>query len=120
MSMVKAINPARLQFTLEFGKYEPTGQRNPNTGKVITEFNPHFQRWAGQFSLTETQAVTLAGTGIKDAIVFFVRHDASITSEYHVRKQEQIYKIDNVAYDDGLPPDGFDLITCHREVVNHA
>lgn len=118
--MTKGINPARMRFKLEFGKNETTGNINPNTGKPIKGFNPHFTKYAGLWSLTENQQITLAGAGIKDAVVFFVRHDKKVTDEYKIRKGDKIYKIDSIAYDDGLTTDGFDLITCHHEVVDHA
>jgi hypothetical protein len=33
--------------------------------------------------------------------------------------QSDVYQIDSIAFDDGIPPDGFDLITCHRVVSTH-
>lgn len=118
--MTKHINYARMRFKLEFGKNEPTGKKNPNTGKAIKGFNPHFTKWAGLWTLTQNQQITLAGAGIKDAVVFFIRHNTQVTSDYLIRKGSKIYTIDSISYDDGLAPDGFDLITCHENVVNHA
>lgn len=118
--MAKGINPARMRFKLEFGINEPTGRKNPNTGKAIKGFNPHFTKYAGLWSLTQNQQITLAGAGIKDAVVFFIRHDTKVTDEYKIRKGDKIYKIDSISYDDGLSADGFDLITCHHEVIDHA
>lgn len=118
--MAKGINPARMRYRLEFGKYEPSDNINPNTGESIDEFTPKFKRWAGQWTLTQTQQIALAGANIKDAIVFFIRHDKSVTSDYSIRKGDNIYTIDSITYDDGLSADGFDLITCHLEISNHA
>ncbi|KZD96304.1 hypothetical protein FBR4_1546 [Lactiplantibacillus plantarum] len=36
------------------------------------------------------------------------------------RNHQDVYQIDDVAYDDGLPPDGFDLITCHKVVIGRG
>lgn len=118
--MAKGLSTARMRFRLEFGKEETTGKKNPNTGKAIKGFNPHFKRWAGLWTLTQTQAVNLAGADIKDAIVFFVRHTDKITSDLLIRYKGNVYGIQSIAYDDGLSPDGFDLITCERYVVNHG
>lgn len=118
--MAKNLNPSRMRLRLEFGKNESSSKINPNTGKRIKGFNPHFTKWAGKWTLTQTQALTLAGSDIRDAIVFFVRHSDGLTSDFLIRWHDQIYKIDNIAYDDGLDANGFDLITCHREVVDHA
>jgi len=118
--MAKRLNPARMRYRLEFGVDEPTGRKNPNTGKAIKGFVPKFKRWAGLWTLTQTQAISLAGANIKDAIVFFIRHDFKITSNLKIRKGDEIYIIDNISYDDGLNTDGFDLITCHRDVIRHG
>ncbi|MBB1079065.1 phage head closure protein [Limosilactobacillus sp. STM2_1] len=118
--MVKNLNVARMRYRLEFGIDESTGKKNPNTGKAIKGFNPHFTRYAGLWTLNANQAITLAGANIKEAVVFFIRHDLQITSNYKIRKGDEIFIIDNISYDDGLSTDGFDLITCHREVVKHG
>ncbi|VTZ91461.1 phage head closure protein [Limosilactobacillus mucosae] len=117
--MTKAINPSRMRFRIEFGKEKATDQFNPNTGKPIKGFVPEFERWAGQWSLTQTQQITLAGAGITKAVVFFIRHDSNITDEYEIRKDGDIFTIHSIAYDDGLTADGFDLITCQK-VVKHS
>ena len=109
--MVKNVNVARMRYRLEFGIDEPTGKKNPNTGKSIKGFNPHFSRYAGLWTLSANQAITLAGAHIKDL---------KITSNYKIRKGDEIFIIDNISYDDGLSTDGFDLITCHREVLDHG
>lgn len=118
--MAKGLNPARMRYRLEFGVDDTTGKKNSNTGKAIKGFVPKFKRWAGLWTLTQTQAISLAGANIKDATVFFVRHDFNITSNLKIRKGDEIYIIDNISYDDGLSTDGFDLITCHRDVVRHG
>lgn len=118
--MAKGINPARMRFKLEFGKNEPTGKKNPNTGKAVKGFNPHFTKYAGLWTLNQTQQITLAGAGIKDAVVFFIRHSNKVNDEYLIRRGQNIYTIDSISYDDGLTPDGFDLITCHKHVIDHA
>lgn len=116
---MKGLNPTRMQFRLIFGKNEVTDKINPNTGKPIKGFNDHFKKWGGQYSLTQNQTITLAGAGIKNATVFFIRHDEQVTSDYLIKKGNDIYTIDSITYDDGLPVDGYDLITCHKEVVKH-
>ncbi|MCZ3844163.1 phage head closure protein [Lactobacillus mulieris] len=115
-----SIEIARMTFKLEFGSYTPSGETNPNTGENILEFAPQFKKWAGLWNLTQTEQLTLAGAGIKDAVVFFVRHDKNITSDLTIRRGEKLYTIDNINYDDGLTADSFDLITCHHEVTKHG
>lgn len=117
--MAKHLNYERMRFKLEFGKNEPTGKINPNTGKAVKGFNPHFTKWAGLWTLTQSQQISLAGAGIKNATAFFIRHNDQVTSDFLIRKAGKIYTIDSISYDDGLSPDGFDLITCHQDVVNH-
>ena len=119
--MVKDINPSRMRMRLEFGKYEPSGKINPNTGEQMDdEFSKKFTKWAGKWTLTQTQALSLAGANIHNAQVFFIRHCDDITSDYKVRWKGKTYTIDSISYDDGLDSNGFDLITCHQEVVNHG
>lgn len=109
-----------MRLHLEFGTEESTGKINPNTGKPVKGFSPLFKRWAGVWTLTQTQAVNLAGANIRNAKVFFVRHTDKITSDLLIRQGKLIYSIQSIAYDDGLTPDGFDLITCQRYVINHG
>lgn len=119
--MAKDVNPARMTFKLEFGKQKATNNINPNTGEAIKGFIPDFELWAGQWSLTTDQTISLAGAGIKNAAVFFVRHNISLNESMQVRRDKTtVYQIDSISFDDGLPPDGFDLITCHKLVNTHA
>lgn len=118
--MVKNVNPSRLSFRIEFGQYENTEQQNPNTGEPIKDFKPSFSVYAGIWSMDTDQSLSLAGKGIKDAVIFVVRHNAALNTEMLVRKGEVIYQIDTIASDDGLPPDGYDLVTCHKWVINHG
>lgn len=117
---MKNINPARMTFKLEFGQMVSGGTVNPNTGARMKVFKPSFSTFAGQWSLRMSDTLSLAGLGITDAVVFFVRHREDITGDMLIKKDGIIYKINNIAYDDGLPPDGFDLITCTREVSKHG
>lgn len=118
--MVKRVNPARMTFRLEFGRMEAGAKVNPNTGAKIKEFKPGFSVFAGQWSLRMTESLSLAGLGISNAVVFFIRHRDDITGDMLVRKDEIIYKINNISFDDGISPNGFDLITCTREVTKHG
>lgn len=118
--MAKGINTSRMRFRLEFGKDKPTGKINPNTGQKMRDFVPKFKKWAGIWTLSQSDTINLAGANIRDAVVFFVRHNSNITSDYLIRKGDKIYKITSIAYDDGLTTDGFDLITCQRSEVNHG
>ena len=119
--MAKNLNPSRMRFRLTFGKdNQPTGEINPNTGEQEVDFKPLFTRWAGKWTLTQSQALTLAGANIRDAMVFFIRHNEQVTSDLIIKHGPNTYVIDSISYDDGLGPNGFDLITCHREVTRHG
>ena len=118
--MTKNLNPSRRTIKLDFGANDPTGKRNPNTGKKESAFEIKFTKWAGKWTLTQTQALNLAGAKIENAAVFFVRHDKRITSDLLIHWGKDEYTIEDINYDDGLPPDGFDLITCSKKVVDHG
>lgn len=119
--MAKNINPSRMRIRLEFGKYEPSSKINPNTGKrTKSEYRNIFTKWAGKWTISQTQQISLAGAGITNAVVFFIRHSDLVTSDLIIRWKGNKYIIDSIAYDDGIGPDGFDLITCHQEVVKHG
>lgn len=119
--MTKAINPARMNFRLEFGTQAATGKVNPNTGNPITDFFPQFSLYAGEWSLSFQQRLALNGDTSQHNAVYFVRHNLKIATGMQLRRNHQdVYQIDDVAYDDGLPPDGFDLITCHKVVIGRG
>ena len=118
--MVKRINPARMTFRLEFGRMQAGAKVNPNTGSRVKAFKPEFSVFAGQWSLRMTESMSLAGLGISNAVVFFIRHRDDITGDMLVRKDEIIYKINNISFDDGISPNCFYLITCTREVTKHG
>lgn len=118
--MVKHINPSRMRFRLEFGDRQDTDKTNPNTGEALKDFKSSFSLWAGLWSLTQNQILSLAGANINNAEVFFIRHNADVANIPYLRFNGMIYKIDNIAFDDGIGSSGFDLITCHREVVKHG
>ncbi|WP_270320921.1 phage head closure protein [Levilactobacillus brevis] len=118
--MTKAINPSRMTFRIAFGHDADTGEVNPNTGTPIQQFSADFSCWAGQWSLNVQQQLTIAGAGITNAVVFFIRHNPAVNETLQVQRGSDLYKIDSISADDGLPPDGFDLITCHRVVTKHG
>ncbi|MCT3348943.1 head-tail adaptor protein [Lactobacillus hominis] len=110
-----------MRYRLEFGKYDDTtGEINPNTGEKISSFLPLYTLWAGKWSISQAELLSLAGAGIKDAVVFFIRHNPNITSDFTIRFEDNDYKIDSIKYDDGLSANSFDLVTCHREVTKHG
>lgn len=118
--MTKAINPSRMTFRISFGHDADTGEINPNTGTPIQQFSPDFSCWAGQWSLNVQQQLTIAGAGITNAVVFFIRHNPVVNETLQVQRGSDLYKIDSIAADDGLQNEGFDLITCHRVVTKHG
>ncbi|QNQ83759.1 head-tail adaptor protein [Lactobacillus sp. PV037] len=114
--MVKhRLNIARMVYRLEFGHEEPTGKINPNTGNEISGFKVETTRWAAKWSLTQYQQLKLAGSGIKNAMVFAIRHDPQITTDYLIQFESKKYIIDHILYDEGRTADAYDLITCHVE-----
>lgn len=114
------LNISRMIYRLEFGHEQATDKVNPNTGKPIKEFVPEFERWAGKWSLRQSDILTLKGAGITNAMVFVIRHDESITSDYILRLDNKTFSIDNVSYDEGRTVDAYDLITCHQLVNKHG
>lgn len=118
--MVKKVDPERLNFRLEIGKSGTVGKLNPNTGESEKGFITTFTVWAGEWHLSFQQNLTLNGDESSNNAIFVVRHNLKIRRGMQIRRnQTQLFHIDNVDYDDGLPPDGFDLITCH-EVNKHG
>lgn len=111
--MAKAINPSRMTFRLDFGTWVD-GPVNPNTGEATSTFGKQFSCWAGQWSLNISQQLTMAGAGITNAVVFFIRHNSVVNESMLVRRDDQVYQIVNVAADDGSQANGFDLVTCRK------
>lgn len=116
----RKINIARMVYQLEFGHNAATDKTNPNTGDSEMEFKPEFTRWAGKWSISQTMALSLAGANIRNAVVFFVRHDSKLTSDYLLRINGDVYTIDNISYDEGRTAKSFDLITCHKQVRKYG
>ena len=83
-------------------------------------FVPQFTKWAGQWTLSQTQEATFAGSNQGDLMTFFVRHDKNITSDMILRLDGKEYTITHINRDDGLTANSFDLITCKRKEVHHA
>ena len=118
--MTKAINPSRMTFRIAFGHDADTGEINPNTVTPSQQVSAYFSGWAGQWSLNVQQQLTIAGAGITNAVVFFIRHNPAVNETLQVQRGSDLYKIDSIAADDGLQNEGFDLITCHRVVTKHG
>lgn len=118
--MAKAVNVARMTFRISFGHWEDGDKVNPNTGEAIKVFSADFTHWAGQWSLTVTQQITMAGAGITDAIVFFIRHDDRVKRAMLIERGNHLYQIDSVAADDGSQLNGYDLVTCREVVAKHG
>lgn len=116
--MAKAINPARMTFRLDFGTWVD-GPSNPNTSEPTSVFGKQFSCWAGQWSLNIGQQLTMAGAGITNAVVFFIRHNEAVKESMLVKRGDQVYQVANVAADDGSQTNGFDLITCQK-VTKHG
>lgn len=108
-------------YPLEFGHEVEGDKRNPNTGKKEKVFKPEIlpPRYAAKWSLSQADQLSLAGQGIKDEMVFAIRHDEKITSDYLIRLNGEIYSIDTIHYDEGRTPDAYDLIYCHHNVTKH-
>lgn len=116
---MKAINYSRMNLRIEFGVFDDTGTPNPNTGESVKGFVPKQTVWAGEWSVNLTQDLTLQGLGIKNGRVFFVRHNPELGFCTYLRiggESGDVFKIDNSSVDDGSQVNGFDLITCHKDV----
>lgn len=114
---MKRINPSRMTFKLEFGHWGPTDEVNPNTGEAINGFITDFKAWAGEWSISRRESIELQGQSIRNARTYFIRHRKDdIPENALIRRGSNIYTINSITYDDGSrPPDGFDMITCHRK-----
>lgn len=109
-----------MRYRLEVGVYEPAGEINPNTGESINSFVPKFTVWAGTWSINQEQQIALDGAGIKNALMFFVRHNPNITDKNTLRLGDNEFTIDNINYDDGLTANSYDIITCHERIEDHG
>ncbi|ANZ70371.1 phage head closure protein [Pediococcus claussenii] len=117
---MKAINYSRLNLRIDFGNMDATGIVNPNTGEKKQGFNKLATVWGGEWSINIDQNLTLQGLNIKNARVFFVRHNQDLVNCTHLQVNNDLFIIDSSSIDDGSQFNGFDLITCHKDVVNHV
>ncbi|TLQ03646.1 head-tail adaptor protein [Pediococcus stilesii] len=117
---MKGINYSRLDFKIELGNQELTNKVNPNTGERVSDFVAKRKIWAAQWSFTVNQNLSLQGLGIKNAVGFVIRHKSLIEQYTYVKYGSELYRIQNIDVDDGSQSNGFDLITCTKEVINHA
>ena len=113
-----SVNPARMFYRLEFGHLKAGDHINPNTGKRAKGFAPEFTRWAGKWSISQSMQLSLAGANINNAVVFFIRHDESIDTSYHVRLGKKEYTIKSISYDQSMVANAFDLLTCQEVEKN--
>ncbi|MCT4397644.1 head-tail adaptor protein [Pediococcus ethanolidurans] len=119
MIRMKSINYSRLTLRIQFGSMGDTNQINPNTGEAIQGFVKQVTVWGGRWSLNVTQQLTLAGQGITNLSMFFIRHNPEIELFTHLKVGNDVYKITNNNVDDGSQNNGYDLITCEKVVASH-
>lgn len=104
---MKKYSIARLNKRAEFGTY--TEQINENTGMSQHTFQPSFSLWFGNYTQTIQEQLTLTGNNITDSKMIVIRHNDQVNGTYIVRIDESLYKVSNIASDDGI--DSFDVIT---------
>lgn len=104
---MKKYSIARLNKRAEFGTY--TEQINENTGMSQQTFQPSFSLWFGNYTQTIQEQLTLTGNNITDSKMIVIRHNDQVNGTYIVRIDESLYKVSNIASDDGI--DSFDMIT---------
>lgn len=119
MIRMKSINYSRLTLRIQFGSMGDTDQINPNTGEAIQGFVKQVTVWGGRWSLNVTQQLTLAGQGITNLSMLFIRHNPEIELFTHLKVGNDVYKITNNNVDDGSQNNGYDLITCEKVVASH-
>ncbi|MHC3377756.1 phage head closure protein [Ligilactobacillus equi] len=115
---MKNLNPSRLRYKAQFGKMGATAKRNPNTGRPIQSFVEDFSLWAGKYSLSLRDQIEYHGIDESISMVIFTRHNPKIFENQYVKFENTIYSIAEIQQDDGLPPDGFDLITLKKVTSN--
>lgn len=104
---MKKYNLARLNKRAEFGTY--TEQINENTGMSQQTFQPSFSLWFGDYTQTIQEQLTLTGNNITNSKMIVIRHNDQVNGIYVVRIGEDLFKVSNIASDDGI--DSFDVIT---------
>ena len=117
--MVHNVKPARMKLRLQFGKYQAGTKRNPNTGMYVSEFTPQLTVWGAEWNISQSRQLSLAGSGITDAVEFAIRHNPKVTTELNLKCKDTVYDIHSIAYDDTGSPKDFDILTC-RKVDKHG
>ncbi len=70
---------ARLHNKVTFGHDGSTGKQNPNTGKMIKGFVGDKTVHCGNYTISTTQSIGLAGTSFTDDVLLVVRQDKGLT-----------------------------------------
>ncbi len=117
---MKKYNPSRLNRRLAFGHKVDTDTVNPNTGETLQKFVADYTVWGGRLSMTFNQQLSLAGTGITNAVVFVIRHNEHVEDSMLIQIDNELYQIDHIEFDDDIEVPGYDTVTCHREVTKHG
>ena len=111
---MKSLNPSRMRGKALFGHMGETGKNNPNTGRPIKGFVADFAVWYGKYSLSMSDSIAYHGIDQSIAMIIFVRHNPKITDKFKVQVKGLTYDIQSIKSDDGLSPDGFDLVTLKK------
>lgn len=106
---------SRLRNKITFGRDGDTGEINPNTGEPMTGFTPLITVHCGTYSLSTSQAISLAGSTVTDNIVLVVRHNKDLND---VKKYPQAqyngdtYRVVGWSIDDELL--AYDTVTLKK------
>ncbi|ETY72795.1 head-tail joining protein [Lactiplantibacillus fabifermentans T30PCM01] len=105
---MKNYNLSRLNKRVQFGVEEMAGINN-NTGENITKFSPSFSVWCGEYTLTISNTISLAGTTATTNELIVVRHDERITTALLALLDGVTYKVAGVSSDSEL--NAYDVVT---------
>lgn len=104
---------ARLNHKVTFGHEGSTGKKNPNTGKAIKGFVGDVTVHCGNYSMSASQTISLAGSTIQDTVMIVVRHNPKLQQYKEAKYNDIEYTVSNWSLDDEI--NAYDLITLTKK-----
>lgn len=109
----------RLRHTVTFGNEGNTGERNPNTGEMITGFVPGKTVHCGNYTIAVAHALSLDGPSMENTISLAVRHNEELSDvkRYPEAKYKgDLYDVVGWSIDDELH--ALDIVTLKKNEHN--